>query len=497
MGTFVLRGLPDKLSRDSWWLISREPDESAIRLPPTNSDSGHADKSRRTLWLIALVAALALLADFLFWDRPVGLSLAVFALVLHGVLWFITRDEASRKSTGFHAAIAILSVLPAIELLQELSVLFLIGGLLINGTRVALGHETLGQGFARAMWRLGLAPFWLALRDFLRQGALMLEHKASETSYVPQLGNWGLTLIGGLVFIALFSSANPVLEGWLESLLSFQFDLPDGWRIAFWLFIAALVWPLAKIRQLYSLLAAPMNLNWSGTLPSVNASSITNALVVFNLLMLGQNLLDASILTGVTPLPEHVTSSQYVRRGAYTLIATAMLAGGFAIQSRPYADSRKLLGLLYFWVMQNVLLVLSGAFKLSLVIEEHGLSYMRLHGGVWMLVVLIGFGLIAWQIRTGHANSWLWRWNIAQVSAVLYLCCFVNFAHVITADQLARGNTSYYPWTMGPHSAAALKGRTDPKQRYWYNTHEALRLEGWRDWGFRDARVRAYLADDV
>jgi len=80
MGTIVLNGLPDKLSHDGWWLIGQQPDPSAIRLPPPQDAAENLLKDNRPVWMIAALAALILLADFLFWARPIGLSLAVFAL---------------------------------------------------------------------------------------------------------------------------------------------------------------------------------------------------------------------------------------------------------------------------------------------------------------------------------------------------------------------------------------------------------------------------------
>jgi len=187
----------------------------------------------------------------------------------------MTRNEASRTSTAFHAATAILSVLPTIELAQTLSVLLLLAGLLVNGVRSALGHESLATGFGRAMLRLGVTPLWLVFHDFLGQMRIMSARNANAPSALPKLGNWGLTILGAMLFLALFSSANPVLEGWIAGLFSFQIPWPDGWRIAFWLLIAALTWPLIKIRQLYTLLAAPSpGPKWNVALPGVNPTSI-------------------------------------------------------------------------------------------------------------------------------------------------------------------------------------------------------------------------------
>jgi len=488
MQTFILRGLPRGLARDAWWMSDAVADVEEVAQDAGGTRGGRLHSKDPALWALALLIALLILADWLFWERYIGISLAGFALVLHGCLWILTRDEATPRSTAFHLATALASVLPSVELVQTLSVLFLIAGLMVNAARVALGDDGLEAGIWRAVMRLPLTPVFALSRD-LRTVQIDLP---AGVGLVRLAHRWGLPLVGSLFFISLFAMANPVLETWLTRFLRIELELPGVMRLLFWALLGAVLWPLLVPRRQYALLTGGRQVPLTGTLPGANDLSIANGLIVFNLLMFGQNMLDAATLLGAIALPDDMTLSQYVRKGAYTLIATAMLAGGFAIAARPFVKgSARLSGLLYIWLAQNAVLVLSGGYRLGLVIEAHGLSHMRIYGGLWMLVVLVGLGLIAWQIAKGRSTGWLWQRNFAVVAGVLYLCCFVNFGHIIAASQIERGSVSSYMCTLGVHSAGAFKGRSFHEcDRHFLNGPV---FHSWFDWGFRDARVRAYL----
>ena len=75
---------------------------------------------------------------------------------------------------------------------------------------------------------------------------------------------------------------------------------------------------------------------------------MTLSLAAFNLIFALQNGLDIFFLWSGAPLPEGMTLAEYAHRGAYPLIATALLAGLFVLvtmrpRSRPPPPSIRLL----------------------------------------------------------------------------------------------------------------------------------------------------------
>ena len=60
-------------------------------------------------------------------------------------------------------------------------------------------------------------------------------------------------------------------------------------------------------------------------------STILRSLILFNLLFAVQTVLDGIYLWGDVALPDGMTYAAYAHRGAYPLIATALLAAGFVL----------------------------------------------------------------------------------------------------------------------------------------------------------------------
>ena len=127
--------------------------------------------------------------------------------------------------------------------------------------------------------------------------------------------------------------ANPVLARALD--IDIDIDLWTAIsRAMFWTAAAVFVTPL-----LAPDMPAPAQLPRLRTLPlaqaRLNAASVLRALVLFSLMIGVQSLTDLSILVGGASLPDGMTLVEHARRGAYPLLATALLAGAFALAARP------------------------------------------------------------------------------------------------------------------------------------------------------------------
>src|SRR3990167_2584670 len=111
----------------------------------------------------------------------------------------------------------------------------------------------------------------------------------------------------------------------------------------------------------------PPGLDGDLAIPGVGTGSIAASLVLFNLIFALQNGLDLAYLWGGAGLPPGVTFAEYAHRGAYPLIATALLAGLFVLVFlRPgsaTAANRPVRILVTVWVAQNLFLVASTALR--------------------------------------------------------------------------------------------------------------------------------------
>jgi hypothetical protein len=474
------------LARDGWWLDAP---------PPDKVDDAQATPSRLPRWagLLSLVA----LADWLFWDHRPGVSLAVFA----GAIFAVANAEIRpRRALWRPTLLLLLSAAPVIDHVQPLSVIFLALGLaaaLIWTRRFEMSPSEMAGGTLAFMYRL--PSRWLSPLS-PRNGLIVRALRSRDERYLPQrpLRDWAFPLAGGLVLAALMMQANPVLA----RLLSLDLDLWTMFsRALFWIGMALFIAPfLARD------LPEPVRLGGARSLPmawpGLNPASVLRALVLFNAVVGVQTATDVSILTFGAALPEGMSMAEYAHRGAYPLLATALLAGAFALAARPFlGEHRAIRPLLLLWLLQNMVLCGAAMLRLEHYIEAFGLTYLRLYALIWMGLVAAGLGLVAVQVLRARPNLWLATRCSALGLATLYVCSFLNSAQIIAAQNLARPSfDANYICNLGPmaHGAfrAAVAARPDLSIERQHNCaiHFQPTVENWRDWGFRSWQVRRYAA---
>jgi len=233
-----------------------------------------------------------------------------------------------------------------------------------------------------------------------------------------------LPLIGSAIFIALFASANPLIANMLTNL-----ELPTMTQGMRWGFATFLVWPALRPHRLVTRLRIPEP---AIGLPGTSLPSVLISLGLFNLLFAIQNGLDIAFLWSGARLPAGMSMTEYVHRGAYPLIATALLAGLFALTMlRPgtaTAANRWARRLVALWVAQNVFLVASSALRTIDYIAEFELTAWRIAALMWMGLVAAGLMLICWRIWFGRSARWLINANALAAAIILIPCCFVDLS---------------------------------------------------------------------
>ena len=464
-------GLPASIGSDGWWLDAPPPRRSA------QAARGPGPR------IAACLAGLVVLGDWLFYGHPAGLSLALFGAAVLGAA--MLAWPVARPGRGF--AIYLLAALPVVEHVQLVSVLFLLVGLV-----VALGVARAPTAWAAMALRLGRVWLWLGVRDGVRALVALARRPVQGGAPGRVVRGWALPLGGGAVLTALLLEANPILSRGLSGL-----SLPDLShlipRALFWGGLALMVWPaLARLPDATPPVQGPRR---PFALPGLNAPSALRALVLFNAVLGVQSVMDLGYLWAGADLPQGMSHATYARRGAYPLLATALLAGGFALATRPFqGESRMVRALVLLWLGQNLLLVASSGLRLLVYVQAYGLTYLRFHAGVWMGLVALGLALTLWQVRRGRSNGWLLRRCAGMGLATVYALCFLNVAQVIATHNLNhpvmadRG----YLCRLGPMAAPALQtGATTQTCR----AAAGPAAPGWRDWGFRTWRVRRMLAE--
>lgn len=484
----------------------------------------------RFVWKLGTAAALSAIADFLFWERQLGASLAIFAVLVATAVSLSVVPWRRLRRVALPAAGLALGLLPLAENVSVLSVG--IGLTALAGFTLAVSNRLRSGLVATARQIVGFllaAPFRL-LPDLVRWRRVA--RKAGFRTHLAWLGAWVLPLGLGGVFVVLFVAANPIIERWLQWIdLQWLLDRLSPPRIAFWLLVAISAWGFLRPRiswfqrrRLATELAGLARPSPAGMIrPSggvlLGEASILRALVLFNAIFAVETVLDIIYLWGGVALPDGMNYAEYAHRGAYPLILTALLAAAFVLAATRDGSTTArhplVRGLVYLWTAQNVMLVVSSILRLDLYVSVYSLTYWRVAAFIWMGLVAAGLVLIVARIALGKSNGWLLAANLATATVTLYVCGFINFAAWIAEynvdhrpnprDTTLRLDTEYLA-ELGPQAIPAidrllaLDGRELGGWRQylvgsrmrWTQSHTA-RMADWRGWTFRGWRLSRYL----
>lgn len=471
---------------------------------------------------LAMMLVLTALADWLFFDRALGISVALFALAAAAALRFADPTRLAWLDASGAVALLALGLLPLIEAISPLSLMF-----------AGLGT----CGFALCVSG-GLSPGWRGafadLQSLLTAPLLLVPELAGASNGLPRasianapagLAMWIVPLGLGGVFLLLFSSANPLIEDWLSGLdLRVVLDQLSVGRALFWFAFASVAWGFVTLRhgrRFGATVAAPKVATAAHGPQKASLlfgeGAILRSLVVFNLMFALQSGLDLAFLWRGGSLPGGMTYAAYAHRGAWPLMGAAILAGAFVLAAmRPGTAAERstvVRGLVFLWTGQTVLLVLSAILRLDLYVATYSLTMLRMAAFVWMGLVAAGLVLIIVRIALDRSNAWLISASAAVTLATLYACSFVNFAGVIADYNVAHcrevtdqgiGLDQTYLASLGPQAIPALdryiehhlKARQWPTERMRAELAMAFerRSADWRAWTWREHRLAHYLA---
>ena len=137
------------------------------------------------------------------------------------------------------AAVLVASVIRLIEVVQPLTVMIALVGMMIFA---ALMVTRDWADVARAALRFPLVAIVLNVEGAGQGVAAVKMPPQMGGSLGRLMRNWALPVVMAVVFALLFAAANPVLDRWLGAVFDVRVSL-DMARIWFWVILAAVVWP--------------------------------------------------------------------------------------------------------------------------------------------------------------------------------------------------------------------------------------------------------------
>lgn len=377
---------------------------------------------------VALAGTLVVLADILLFKRPPGAGLGVFALAVTGAVLVALPPVRRQPASGLALLTAAAFALLQFERATPLGFL-----LFCVSVAVAVLAPRADRGADAWRWSQRIVVSGLkAVVGPLQDAAVILKARARGRTLrlTALIAAAVVPVAGGTIFLALFMAANPILTRAIEDL---DIPPPDVGRVIFWGAVAGAAWAVLRPRGLRRPLAAPKLIK-EGETPWVTPASVTVSLIVFNALFALQNSLDIAFLWSGAALPKGMTYADYAHHGAYPLVATALLSGLFVLvflqPGSATATRRWPRGLVTLWVIQNLILVTSTAFRTWTYVEVYALTRLRIAALIWMGLVAVGLSLVCWRLLRNRSGSWLINANALAAGVVLAACSVVDLGAI-------------------------------------------------------------------
>ena len=236
---------------------------------------------------------------------------------------------------------------------------------------------------------------------------------------------FALLLLGGNAI--LFST----LETWVDTAVEFlqEIELPSFARMVFWAFIFTTMLALLGKGAPSRLLAwIEERVPQSCAQPSDLSMAVLRTrlvLIAVNVLFFFANTTDVFYLWAQASLPEGVTPSEFVHQGVYSLIGSVILAAVVLsllfVQNRAVCTARGQRFLAHLWIVQNLVLVSSVVLRLKLYVDTFQLSLLRVYVVCFLVLVSVGFVLLAIRIQRERTLSWLVGSNLLAVFSLFFI----------------------------------------------------------------------------
>ncbi|NOX99592.1 MAG: DUF4173 domain-containing protein [Verrucomicrobia bacterium] len=479
------------------------------------------------LKLLCSVILLTVAVDFL----TFGINLGIGVTLLCGLIWFILRLNRPARTIDWkdlllYGLMAISAIQTAIELsFSNWLVLFLL-------TIYASGHflhRQIAPYWRRALEGLfGLLNVYLVFFN-LKRGLREAKHSSQSSTFKDSLKQgkrwFVITLPASIITIAflfLFSSGNALMGDEIKNTLTnlaqwiIDYQFPSFLRITFWICIAFLLLSLLS-RSPLSLDLARIEKHLPGgwAAPTDLAARIWSTrilLIAVNVIFFAANSLDVFYLWMETKLPDEINFSEYVHQGVYNLIACVALAAGVLLivfqQNKQITNTRGQKFLANLWIAQNFLLISSVLLRLHLYIDTYHLSLLRLYVAFFLILVVVGFVLLAIKINQQRNFSWLINSNLLAVFLLFFVVQLINDRAFVArynyeqALQSDKGNIILdvdYLASLGPPAWPVLQWVAEDVPQFGntanlaknellntsYDEQYRLRNSDWRSWQYR------------
>ncbi len=411
---------------------------------------------------ISAVIGFAIFFTVLFYKQSLGLNLLLFEAAVIGMLFLFKRltiDKEVLLVLGGTVVTAALVVIhnSVLSIFVNLVSLFLLIGTLLLPTARSLPHSAL----------LAVVHSVLSQLEFFKE----LGKLGNVNSTFGTIFKWirivVIPLLIVLVFVAMYSAANPVFDGMLEGVSTMLDQLMNV--ISKWIEVAIVFFFIFGMLVCDFLLLKTEEKNLQGSALRANDDLVRNRkinhdkkldlglkrewrsgiilILALNALLLLINVIDMYWVWFNFEW-EGDYLKQFVHEGTYMLIFSILISIAISMylfrgNQNFFSNNIWLKRLTIAWLAQNMVLAFSVGIRNFHYIQYYALAHKRIGVVFFLLATIIGLALVMIKIRDKKTFHFVLRTNAVSVYCILVLMSLVNWDVRIAKYNFSHSDRSF------------------------------------------------------
>ncbi len=383
--------------------------------------------------------------SFLFYEQNAVINYLLFNIVFIAILAIKNKEVIAKRKWWWCVGLCLISSTSIFVNSSALSIVANIFSLLLLA---ALSFNTVTSSifsFAFSCFSVLSSPVFMII-DLVNRIQNKTEEPESKKGY--RILALVIVFILSLLFFVMYKSANPLFA---ENTKWINLDFISFRWIVFTIGAFILLYGLFYHRNIKLIERWENNLSISNAInenvdrEKHHETERLAGLVLFvllNLMLLGLNVGDVQTLYLGVGLPKGMTHSDFVHDGVEVIIlsiivATSLIMFLYRKEFKNVKGNKALSSLIYLWIVQNILMLVSTAYRNQMYIHEFNYTYKRIGVYVWLALAVIGLIIMFIKIYKERSNWYLIKSNVALWFTVLSLCSCFNWDKIITQYNLS------------------------------------------------------------
>lgn len=413
-----------------------------------NMEQNRNETVKKSL-LIALVAIIIGFAfNYLFFSKEIGISLAIFVLILCGSVYFLAQYlKKDLRYSWLLFPMAFFAIMPSIRanlLLTVLNVLAIFGLILIM-TRVLNGESLKEFRFVQYILTIVVIPFGVLYRAVTTLWTLVGGTKLLVSEQFSRYLKGALIALPVLiVFALLLSSADLAFNQLLLNTFSINISEQTVAKIVWFVIVA-----IGSIGVLTALFIKPISPKLKIAYPSEPLKTPSIEVGMFLGLVAGLFgvfiIFQISYLFGgmINITNSDFTYAEYARKGFWELlvVSLAVLAILLAIDSYTERIQNRLKWFVVpsmIIVFEVIIMIISAFKRLMLYQSTYGLTTLRLYVAAFIILLGVIFVMVIGKLLYKKVNNWFWTGLLSSVISFIVIMNLINPDFIIAKNQVQR-----------------------------------------------------------